>query len=653
MRYTFPTLLALVPMAGLLSGCAMAPLGNTNSIASATPARTVKGKAYGGQLAVSGALIAVYTYGTLGYGSPGTLLATSTTDSAGDFNFTFTCPSANVPVYALSIGGDAGFGTNTALVEGAALGTCSAADAAPFLTINEVSTTVLAFSLSHFFSAALPDGTSNDHFGSPASLNPAIALVNESLIPTLINVPNGSPNPSTATFTNEASKIVTVANILANCVNTAGSTSTACQSLFAESTPPGGSAPANTLEAAINMALYPQQNVPQLFNLSGSGAFDGGLTVTPSDWTLAVSYTAPTFGLGLNTRTVSTLDIDNTGRVWFPTNVAGAVGIADFDPGTSSFSSVYTAPGMVRPEQVAIDLLGNAWVTDVGSPVVAGFPVNNPGAPTVLSLPNTTSTALTILNDDTVRVAIVSDDTQYPSLAQVTHGNTPPAYAPLANTTVSAAGFFGASLAADTIGGSAVSANQGTNPGSFYLYLDPADNPTFITSQTNDSGQLVFTGTDYVSARAGYSVQGDGLCIYTQLNCYSMQNEQALRHPSGMAIDGAASLWLADELTPDVQQIQFTNGSYLDANTVPNNLVYPHGSNDGGTLQHPTGIGVDNTGNIWVSNIGCYGNGCTPGAFVLSEIIGAAAPTVTPVSSQLVISPGIPPAMKTVNRLPK
>ena len=653
MRYTFPTLLALVPMAGLLSGCAMAPLGSTNSVAAAKPARTVKGKAYGGQLAVSGALIAVYTYGTAGYGSPGTLLATSTTDTAGNFNFTFNCPSADAPVYALSIGGNAGFGTNNALVEGAALGTCSAADAAPFLTINEVSTTVLAFSLSHFFSSTLSDGTSSDHFGSPASLNPAIARVNDSLIPTLLNVPNGYPNPSTATFTNEAAKIVTVANILGNCVNTSGSTSTACQSLFAESTPANGSAPTNTLEAAVDMALYPQQNVPQLFNLSGSGAFDGGLTAVPSDWTLAVSYTAPTFGLGLNTRTVSTLDIDSTGRVWFPTNAAGAVGIADFDPSTSSFSSVYTAPGMVRPEQVAIDLVGNAWVTDVSSPVVAGFPVGSPGTPTVLSLPGTTSTALTIMSDDTVRVAIVTDSTQYPSLAQVTHTNTPAAYAPVSNTTVSAPGYFGASLAADSVGGSGASGNEGTSPGSFYLYVDPANNFNFVTSQTNDSGQLVFTGTDYVSARAGYSVEGDGLCIFTQQNCYSMQNEQALRHPSGMAIDGAASLWLADELTPDVQQIQFTNGSYLDANTVPNNLVYPHGSDNGGTLQHPTGIGVDNTGNIWVSNIGCYGNGCTPAPFVLSEIIGAAAPTVTPVSSQLVVSPGIPPAVKTANRLPR
>ena len=49
----------------------------------------------------------------------------------------------------------------------------------------------------------------------------------------------------------------------------------------------------------------------------------------------------------------------------------------------------------------------------------------------------------------------------------------------------------------------------------------------------------------------------------------------------------------------------------------------------------PYGIGVDATGNVWMSNAGCNVTGCTPGNFTLTEIVGAAAPTITPVSAQI------------------
>lgn len=638
MRSTLPTLLAAVPLAGLLTGCAMNPMSAATgtSAAQEAVARTVSGKAFGGQQPVVGATIAIYTYGTTGYGSAGTQLATATTGSDGSFTINFTCPTASTPVYALSIGGTNGYGSvsNTAIVEGAALGQCATAEATPFVVINEITTGVLGTALSHFFSSTTTDGTTTDHFGSPASLTTAIGRVNNVLIPAVVAIPTGYPNASTSTMTIEGAKMITIGNILADCVNSTGPASFPCVTLFADTTPTAGTPPTNVLEAAVNMAKNPAANVQQLYGLSGSGAFSGGLTAFPTDWTLAVSYSSPTLGIGVNTRTVSNLDIDTSGRVWFPTNASGAVGVAYFDPSTLAFGAVYTAPGLVRPQQIAIDNDGYTWVTDIASNVVAGFPPTNPGSPIVLSMAGTTSTSITVLDDDSLRVGVVSTSTGYPSLAQI---KTKSAYTQISGTTVPSNGFLASSLAGDSVGGFSVEANYSGGTQSYGFYLTPANNLEFVVSQNEDLNQASFTGSDFVVARGGYSPSGDGLCIYSKQNCYSMQTQTATRHPSGMVIDGGANLWLADNVTPDVQFIPQIGTSYLDVNNVPENQIYVHGPSNGGTMQNPSGIGVDNTGNVWVTNLGCYGNNCTPAPLVLSEIIGAGTPTINPIAAQVVL----------------
>lgn len=650
MRSSLTILLAGVPLAALLTGCAMSPMGGGTSSATDTPqsvTATVRGKSFGGQQPVAGATIAVYTYGTTGYGSTGTLLGTTTTASDGTFSLTFSCSGTGVtpttPVYALSIGGTNGYSStpNTAIVEAAGLGTCSAADADQFVIINEITTTVLATSLSHFFSSTSNDGTTTDHFGSPADLNAAIARVNDVLIPTVVNISTGYPNNSTATFTNESAKIITLGNILASCVNSSGPGSEYCYNLFGYTTPASDIPPTDVLEAAVNIALSPQYNVDQLYGLSASNAFSGGLTAYPTDWTIAVSYTDPSLGLGLNTRTVSTLDIDTSGRVWFPSNSAGAVGVAYFDPNSSNFSSVYTAAGEVHPQQVAIDINGTAWVTDTGSDVLAGFPTTNPSSPFVETLPGYTTTAVTVLDNDNLRVGLVSNSTTYPSLGQVIDTNgTSYAYTQISGTTVPSSGFIVSSLAGDTVGGSALSTTQTTGSYAYgYGFYFSSGNSLELAAAADgeDLGQVVFTSDDFVSARGGYSAAADGLCIYSKQNCYSMQFETAIRHPSGMIIDGGAGLWLADNDTPDVEFIPPNGTSYLDSGNVPYNEIYVHGTNNGGTMTNPAGIGVDNTGNVWVSNYGCYGNSCTPTAFVLTEVLGAGTPTINPVSAQVVL----------------
>ncbi len=653
MRFNVLALTALLPVAGFLSGCAMGTQGITS--VAATPAmKTISGKAFGGQQAVADGEIVVYSYGAGGYGSTGTPIATTTTDSSGNFNVNYTCPDPNAPVYILSIGGQPGINlpANSAIVLGAGLGSCAASESG-YVTINEISTTALAFALSHFFSSANSDVFTKDHFGSPASLTPAITRVNSVLLPTLTSVANGYPTQSSATFTNESAKIITVADILGACVNSAGPGSPACTSLFSNTTPAGGNAPTDTLQAAVNMALYPAQNVAALYSLvppSGSSAFSGSLPTQPNDWTLAVSYTTPSLGLGADPYTVTTLDIDNSGRVWFPSNLPGAAGVAYFDPGASSFSQPFTAPGLVRPEQVVVDINGYVWTNDIDSANVVGFPGTSPTAPVTLSIAGTTSTALTVDDDNSLRVAVVNTANASPEFAEITNENS---YALIPNTTPpGSGGYIGTSLAGDLVGGTAASATDTYQPNIFDIYINPNNSESYVTFQSfADSGQVVFTGNNYVAAKGGFNAAADGLCIYASQNCFPFADQSANRHPSGLSVDGGGNLWISDLYTPDVQQVPSTNGSLINSSNVAANQVYVHGTNNGGTIVVPGGIGVDNTGNVWVSNLSCVTTGCAPGAFVLSEIIGAGVPTITPVSAQVVLNsaPGMEPSVKSTS----
>ena len=655
MRFNVLALSALLPVAGLLAGCAMGTQGVTSAAATAAT-KTISGKSFGGQQAVADGQVVVYEYGSSGYGSAGTALAVTTTDSNGDFTVNYSCSAtatANTPVYILSIGGQPGINlpANSAIVLGAGLGTCSASQN-EYVIINEVSTTALAFSLSHFFSTSTTDLFTSDHFGAPASLTQAIQLVNSGLIPQITSVQDGYPQPSTATFTNESSKILTIADILGSCVNSIGPSSPACTQLFLNTTPPGSTTrPADTLQAAVNMALYPSQNVGPLYSLvaaSGSSAFSGSLAVQPNDWTLAVSYTSPNLGLGNQYFDVTTLDIDSSGRVWFPSNVPGAGGLAYFDPSGAGFSSVFAAPGLVRPTQVAIDINGVAWTNDLDTGTVAGFPGSNPTTPITFNLPGTISNSLTVRDDNSLTVSVLNNSSAMPSLAEIAAGGT--SYVAIPNTTTPGSqGYLGVSLAGDTAGGTGASAADTYTPNVYLEHFDSSYNAAYVLFQAfADPGQVVFTGQDFVAVQGGFNAPSDAICVFSVQTCYPFANQAQNRHPTGLSIDGGSNLWLSDEYTQDVQEVASNGGTFQNGSGQAPNQVFIHGTNNGGTIQVPGGIGVDNTGNVWVSNIGCLGTDCTPTPFVLTEIIGAGVPTVTPISAQVVLSgsPGIEPMSK-------
>ncbi len=72
--------------------------------------------------------------------------------------------------------------------------------------------------------------------------------------------------------------------------------------------------------------------------------------------------------------------------MWFPSNAAGQVGAPCFDPASQSFNGPFNAmPGLVHPQQVAIDANGFAWYNDSAAATVSGY---------LTSAPTTTQTSV-------------------------------------------------------------------------------------------------------------------------------------------------------------------------------------------------------------------------------------------------------------------
>ena len=300
---SLPGLIAL----GLLAGC------GANSLKQNAPLPMLQGVVHGGQQPVVGANIALYAAGAGGYGSTNTTQLSSTVMSGagGSFSITglYTCPSASAQMYLVATGGDSGAGTNSSLALMAGLGTCSNLSSSTFVDINEVTTVAAVYALAPFM--ATNSGTPGTSIGTSSTnsqgLTQAFATANN-LVNTTTGVPSGASLPSGATV--PSAELYTLADILATCVNSNGSTGE-CSTLFADATPSGGSAPANTIDAIFDIAQNPGNNVSALYNLvNGTSPFQPLLGMTPNDWTLAINYS----GSGLSGPT--SLAVDASGDIW-------------------------------------------------------------------------------------------------------------------------------------------------------------------------------------------------------------------------------------------------------------------------------------------------------------------------------------------------
>jgi streptogramin lyase len=538
-------------------------------------------------------------------GMPGVLLDTNnvpyvSTDEHGSFTITsdYTCPvttGASGPdgnVYLLALGGNPGLddGTdNSALSLMAGLGACSLLNATTAVNVDEASTVVTAYALAGFMTGPTTLSRSSTTVAQSA-LTAAFAQ-----IPKMLNIAAGTP--LAATLTGNAvvpqAQLDTLANILSTCVNSTGPDSTACVSMFTQTTPQNGSAPSDTLSAMLNIVRHPGQDVGALFNLaSSSGPFQPTLSIAPLSWTLPVTYTGG--GIG----SVTSLSVDGNGNVWAATRTNT---LTEISPSGTFVSGPfgYTPGGLENPSGIAVDCANNVYVANAGGGLTYVSGADGNGAWTLYLSSTPTSVAVDgncnawvgSSAGPSVFVASSNESLDSPTTGYSGGGST-------GNTSIVIDESDSAWLTANASnavvelapGGGAVSPSGGYTAGPMSGPTSAAVDRNGAVWVTNSGGSSVTRLTGNGPTIKGTNFTGGGLS-----------------HPTAIAVDGDDTFWIINS----------------------GNSTLTHLGSDGSALSPSTGfyvplsslqcIAVDGGGNVWIG-----------GNNVLAEFVGVAAPVVVP-----------------------
>lgn len=634
---------------GLLSGCSGGfTVGNGTGAAGGGV--KLAGRVVGGQQPIAGAQVYLFAAGASGYGGAGiaasasnasvslltnvpgsTTLDTSggatngdyfvTTDAGGSFTITgdYSCTSGQ-QVYLYALGGNPGLGTGVNSAAGlmAALGTCPAAgnflSATPYIVMNEVSTVAAAYAFAGFATDAVHVGSSGTALAQTGIAN---AFANAANLETLSTGVALAEVPARDGWVPQQ-EINTLANVLAACVNSNGAVTgptnaTACYTLFTNALAGGatGAQPTDTATAAINIAHNPGVNVAALYGLVGGTAtpFAPGLSAAPNDWTVALSF----FGGGMSA-SAGGLAIDGAGNVWVYTT--------ESEPNLAEFASSGAAisPSTGYPleytsvttygETLVIDPSGNSWL--VGSPGV--FEFSNSG--TLLSPvrgysgsgpsdPGASSIAIDGSGD-----AWVANTYGLP-IAEYSNSGTP--------VTVGGYSAFGGTpygIAIDGSGNAWISnssreslvklSNVGAalSPGVGYTG-GGLNSPRCVAA---DGRGNIWVVNQYPASLSEFSNAGAALSPPTGFT------GGGLSHPVCLAIDGAGNVWVAT----DSSVAEFSSSGS------------PISPSNGLSGAQPSAIAVDGSGNLWMSPLG---------GDTLEEIVGVAAPVITPIAAGLPATP--------------
>lgn len=526
------------------------------------------------------------------------------TDDSGNFNITgdYECPTPATQVYLIARGGDPGLSSNVdnpALVMMAALGSCGDLAGSTNIVIDEVTTVASAWALSQFMGPGATVGSTSTNTGGLAN---AFAVANN-LVDIGTGLAPGSALPTGAVT--ETAKLYTLADALASCVNSDGTS--ACSPLFAAAATSQGS-PTNTLDAALNIVRNPAANVLAVFNASESqGPFQPGLSAQPNDWTMSITYggCTPACG-GLNTP--GSVAIDSGGNVLVADFFGGVY--SEFSPaGVPSSAAGIPGVGLDQSYGITIDSLDNIWVVNYQSATGAN-------------------------NQHSGSVSKFSPAGVELSGYGYTDGGI---YYPLAAAADSTGaiwiadyGSSSATLLADD--GSAVSGSSGYGPSALpfasAVALDANHNAWFAAQ----GAAVRITPTGVVSSFS-CCVNPTGVAVdlsgnvwladhnYNAPQVVELNSSGSVVHqvglgqnagPQGIAVDGAGNVWtvnydgnfLAELAGANAALITPSQGYGLDA-----------------PLNEPYGLAIDASGNLWLSNSGNN---------TLTQFVGLASPIKTP-----------------------
>ena len=545
-----------------------------------------------------------------------TVLATPTTSSFQISTTVAPGVGANTPNGSIVASGS----VNPAIVNLAMLGMCPGVGnftkSISYVYMNEVSTAAMAYAMAGFATDSIHMGasTTNETGLQNAALN-AASLYN--IQGGALELPGNSAagegyiaNQATASGngTVPQAELDTLGNILAACVdsaNTATTASATCTMLFANATSTGttsGVKPIDTASAAINMAHNPgTPNVVALFALaSGVVPFAPQLTATPKDFTVAITYN--------NIAAPGSIAIDALGNAFVPTNSssgyvtelspAGAV-LATSATGGSGFDSIAVAPN------------GNVYVAASGSNALYEYTgslaavTSSPFTAPVMTAP--TSVAVDSLGYVYVTAGDASAIRKFNTSNVSTVSVTDSCLAGVSSISLDAHLYLWASSYSDSDG------CRVSNPTGTVMFdlggsvLEPGN----LAIDSNGKGWAPLKSANEI---AGVTATGSGAL-------YAGSTVGGLSLPTWIAIDGANNLWITN-----------TGNSYaLTELTNAGTAISGTSGYQSGNLNTPSWIAIDASGDVWVPN---------KGANSVTELIGAATPTVTPLSA---LQPGVRP----------
>ena len=627
-RRRFPDISALLTLlillclcAGLIAGCGGIATPSTSGASGAA----LSGIVNGGQQPVTGAKVYLYAAGSAGYRSASTsLLNTSTsgvstdgngkgyvtTDSSGNFNITgdWSCTNGTEQVYILALEGNPGLtnGTNnSALALMAALGPCnSLVSTYPYIVIDEVTTVASVWALQQFMADATHIGASSTN---AAGLSNAFAQV-----PNIVDIATGLALAKTPAGNGKVpqSKIDTLSDILAPCVNSASGASTACGNLFSAATPSGKTQAADTIAAALYIAQNPGLNVPVLFGLPTANApFQPRLGSAPNDWILFVTFT----GGGLHGP--ASLGADGSGNLW----VANYFGVASaFSPvGVPLLAAGYSGSGLNESYGMAIDTSNNVWFANeqssggVNGNLGTVSKLNSSGQPLSgssgyyaggiyfpVGVTADSNGNMWIVDYGDSKVTLLTSSGA--SLSGTTGWGGTSLDFPVALAVDSNHNAWVANQSANTI--TKISADGSTN--------------TVITCCDGASGIATDQSNNvWVANYYGDSISEVGNSGVVLLNGIT---GGGVLHPQGIAIDGSGTVWVANYRGNSISEVSGASSAS------PGTFLSPaNGFGTDASLLEPYGLVLDASGNGWVSN---FGNDA------ITQFVGIATPIRTPLA---------------------
>jgi len=300
-------------------------------------------------------------------------LGEAVTDEQGVFSISFNPPSdSNAVLYLIAENDSLNISRTNQLSNSSNVRLALMLGRLPVVSdavINERTTVAAAYAMAQF---VVPGGIDGTYPGlqNAADISQNLAdPANGGIADMLGSFPNGLSTSTLSTFNS-------LSNIIGACVNS----DSGCAELFDLATPPGGVEPTNTLDAAVNIAHFPSQNVAGLFVLSEEQKIYSPVLLTPENltaWTLALRYQ----GNGMELNGPGDIAFDKDGNAWIANNyvfelnpedpegnACGDTHVLRFTPtGQDAPGAPYEGGGLYGAGYgITLDPDGNVWVGNFG-----------------------------------------------------------------------------------------------------------------------------------------------------------------------------------------------------------------------------------------------------------------------------------------------